>query len=119
MKKRIQIFFTNLLMITYALASIFGHVIVFNELLNCVTTHKQYSNKSKSHNASTIPLWTQKKHFPSSQKDDVKFYLCNNNNFAVLKLHVTGLLLLPKEIFSQSIISHSSRPRSPPYIAVS
>lgn len=114
MKKRFQILFTKLLMITYAFASFFGHVIVFNQLFNFVTTHEQYNNKNKSHNTSAIPIWTQKKHFPSSQKDDIKYHLSRNSQFIIQKLHVTGTLLLPKEIFEQSIISHNSRPRSPP-----
>jgi hypothetical protein len=119
MKKRIQIFFTCVLMSMYAIASIFGHVLVFHEFINCSSNEKRLSTEKNSRNPSSVPLWTQKKHIPVVQKEDLQNHFFNKPNYVCNNLQVIGIVYPTSFFFKQVFVSQKSRPRSPPYYSIS
>jgi hypothetical protein len=118
MKQRIQIFLTHALTLTYAIVSIFGHAFVFNQLLDSGIIDKQFSSEKKSHNTSSVPLWTQKKHFPAFQKENNQFHRGDEYYLLFFDLNTGKLMDSPATSYEQSIVSLRSRPRSPPNYSV-
>ncbi len=115
MNQSFRILVATLLLSAYTLSSIFGHVIVFNELVNGVSTKVQFNHEKKSKNSSTTPLWTQKKHIPISQTNkDFRIRHCNLSNSIIPDILANKYLYTNSTPNIHTEYNHNIHSHSPP-----